>query len=274
MYMRDKWKNIAKDWLDTIVALGGAVMSAIDFAFQLESFGAVQKDFILQAGLFIFLVFGSIAILRARIELNNYKRSMPLLDIAYPPEVIEQKIESLAYHPNIVVAKFSNMPIARTENSAAKIVHGWITYYDADMNKIFPEPILGQWNLDANWIMPDAVTQLNLHRQTIFTKQEKDRQGKSCVEISIQPNKEPQSLILAIKHTLHDNIFAVSDKSFEYVNLTHPQFVLKSKKIYIHVKVNAVNINNDIEKWFLLSDGTNLEIIEMSEKDIKSLLKK
>lgn len=272
--MHDKWKNILKDWIDTIIALGGAAMSAIDFAFQLASFGTVQKDFVLQAGLFIFLVSGSIAILRARIELNNYKRSMPLLDMFYPPEVIEQKIENLEYHPDIVIAKFHNMPVVRTENSAAKMVHGWITYYDADMNKIFPEPFLGQWNLNINWVIPDAVTQLENHRQTIFTKQDKDRQGKSCTEINIQPNKESQFLILAIKHVLHDDIFAVSDKSFEYVNLTHPQFALKSKKIYIHVKVNAINVNNDIEKWFLLSDGANLEITEISEKDIKGILKK
>ena len=58
------WQAI-KDWWEVAVAFGGAIYSAYDIASQLQAFGVFKPDMLFVVSLLLFLLFGSIAILKA-----------------------------------------------------------------------------------------------------------------------------------------------------------------------------------------------------------------
>ncbi|NOT06486.1 MAG: hypothetical protein HOP27_17985 [Anaerolineales bacterium] len=62
--MEKIWQAI-KDWWEVAVAFGGAIYSAYDIASQLQTFGVFKPDMLFAVGLLLFLLFGSIAILKA-----------------------------------------------------------------------------------------------------------------------------------------------------------------------------------------------------------------
>ena len=78
----EKLRNAAQDWWDVVVALVGGAMSAYSILEQLIKFGVIKSNSIWPTGILIFLVFGSIAMVRARWEANRYKREKPILRVA------------------------------------------------------------------------------------------------------------------------------------------------------------------------------------------------
>ena len=78
--MQKLWHAV-QDWWDAILALAGAATSAYNIIEQLIQFGAVKNSSIWPVGILIFLMFGSIALVRSRWEANRYKREKPILRV-------------------------------------------------------------------------------------------------------------------------------------------------------------------------------------------------
>jgi hypothetical protein len=130
-----------KNLWDAIIALIGGAVSAIDIAIQLSQWGVIKNDIILPIGLSVFLVFGAIAILRAKIELNNLNNTLPNIEAVSIPKVNDKYLDGM--HKDAVGIEFINNPKNAALNCVAEKVYATIGWIDSKKNT--EETNHGRW---------------------------------------------------------------------------------------------------------------------------------
>ena len=138
-----KFIQAVKNWWDAVIALIGGTVSAVDIAIQLSQWGVIKNDWLLPIGLCVFLVFGVIAILRAKAELNNLKNTLPNIEAVSIPRVENKGFENNTMHRDAVGIEFINNPKNAALNCAAKDVYATVEWIDS--KNVVEQTNHGRW---------------------------------------------------------------------------------------------------------------------------------
>lgn len=264
-----KLRDAARDYWAAIFAFGGAIIAAYNVVDQLVKFGLVTNHRIWITGLLIFLLFGTIEIIRSTANERKYKNNLPNIVLEHPyvderavtipgkeyPIVDSSRTgSSSAISPYERVPKgvdriekyyfahavFTNKPPAGNARNCIPEIE----FYDEHMNRT---PIYGFYGrFGQERAQPD--------------KRDFAQLPKSQLRVDIFANGDKYELDLAMKHKQENFCFAFNDESYSAIEYRRLDFKLSGNKIFICVHLRGENLKLP-PFWFeLLNEGKDSDM--------------
>lgn len=180
----DKLKQAALDWWDTFLAFVGAVFVVDSILSPVQAYGFIDNEGLRMLGAVLFFVFGTIAIIRARVSLNRYKNTLPEIVASQPPTwELKEFVNRFQYALSI---EFKNVASHPSENNAARNVSATVKWKDTKGNLVAENH--GRWHVT--------------HRQKAL--------GHSMQMVDIYPNDQEVKLHFAVKSKSGETLYAWS----------------------------------------------------------------
>lgn len=139
----DKLRQAAGDWWDSIIAIIGAFLTAINILSPLQIYGFIDNSSMRTLSVLLFLVFGVVAVLRARISLNRYKNTFPEIVVFRPPTwELKEFSNKFRYALSIEFKNVANHP---SDNNVARNVSVTVRWKDTRGNIVTENH--GRWHI-------------------------------------------------------------------------------------------------------------------------------
>jgi hypothetical protein len=178
----NKLKQAATDWWDAVLAFVGAVFVVDSILSPAQTYGFIDNDSMRTLGAVLFFVFGTIAILRARVSLNRYKNTLPEIVVSkHPTWELKEFNNRFRYALSVEFKNAANHP---SENSMARHVSATVRWKDTKDNLVTENH--GRWHVT--------------HRQKGL--------GHTMQTVDIYPNDQEAKFHFAIKSKDGNNMYA------------------------------------------------------------------
>jgi hypothetical protein len=194
----DKLRQATGDWWDSIIAIIGALLTAINILSPLQIYGFIDNGGMRTLSLVLFLGFGVVAVLRARVSLNRYKNTLPeIVVFRLPTWELKEFSNKFRYALSI---EFKNVPNHPSDNNVARNISAIVKWKDTRGNIVTENH--GRWHIT--------------NRQRGL--------GHNMQMIDIYPNDQEVMLHFAIKSKDSQTLYAwnrkkdEADEQFELLN--------------------------------------------------------
>jgi hypothetical protein len=187
------------NWWDACIAFLAALLSAYDIVAPFKDFGVIKHEFFLPFFLLVFLVFGSIAVSRARTELNSYLTTLPNLTVIGKPEW-ESKTWKDGTFAHVLGIVIKNIPKHPSEKGSAIKVFATVKWTNA--NRQFIKENHGRW---------------------FYTNRQRNELKEELLTVDIYPNEQQVKLHFAKKTPDGIHFYAwgrENDESEEHFDLS------------------------------------------------------
>ena len=239
----EKFWQAFKDMWDSGIALGGAFVSAIDLASRLNGWGIIQNPNIFWWEIGFMLVFGIIAILRARIDLIAYKNTLPKINSATMP-IWEGKDWQDGTHMNVLGVEFKNISNHPSGNNSAM--------------KVFAT---------VKWINTNGELVRENHGRWHVTNRKRDKQNAMLETVDLYANGQKGQLHFAMKSPNGEHFWAwarINDEQEEHFELADGiykvEIILKDSRGLSWKYYYDVDARKEVdEKWKNQNDKNGIK---------------
>lgn len=293
----DKFKDFLLSWWAALVALGSAMITALQA--YLDLFGLnIDSDHVLLIGFIVFVIFASIQMVKPQRELNRIKRKLPRLDVKLTTKTRHPLYWFTNEHPKNPEEEYrlhGSMPVRpsipnpewifyqdfpkKSMMSQSKEIH-YRTVDDNDFVHIdIANNLAGEEGISKADSVAVKVTFFNMEGKSVFdedlygrwentlepTSLKPDQFPIDLLAIDIPANGTPRRLTVAVKNKNEPVCYPYYQEWFGKPQNVRAQYALRDRKYYVQASPDG---NNTHPKpfWFMLINhgrGSSIDLVQI-----------